>query len=760
MLSLLACTAVTLLCALTLGQALLRLCGAPAFTWLSAPVGVVAIMLLAIPSLHMPGRTTTTAVIIGLLTVAALLWLLRSPAHRPPVPGLLAGVPVLLLGLVPFIASGRVGTLGWNFNNDMATHLLLADSHKYQRVVDTGGLDNAYPLGMHAWTAVASTATGAPTDLAFAGVTVALPILLGWTALGAMRRIRWWGPFVVVPLVGLPFLVAGYFGQGSFKELIMALLLVACATVLTWTPDVRPRLRWVPFALLVAGAVSVYSYTGILWPAGFFLIWLGGQAVGYLRRGRFERPGGAPLREALGAMAIGFGLLLVVLIPQYPRIKHFYDAAAGTNGGTGIDKSSLGNLAGPLPFWESLGTWTSADYRVAGPDMLTTGAIAGLVLAFVLFGALWSLRRREWMLPGATAFALLVWAYSNHSQSPYVAAKALMLLTPMLMVLAVRPLVDRGEHEARWPMPSWGGAAAPVLAVALLIALMPSTVDALRYSSVGATDHTRELQSLQGIFTPQDRVLFLGNDDFIRWELQGSQVNAPVIGFPTMPIRPEKPWEFAKNIDFDSVPSEVMNEYGWVVAPRDAAGSMPPPELKLVRQTPNFDVYRRIAPAPPTSVLAEGEAAAVPLDCNTKAGRAVLRGGGVAAVRPASITVAVDGGIAPGGTLDVALPLPAGTWDLVTPYGGPRPIEVTGPGLKTTLPANLDRPGPRWPIGRITTDGRPVTLALHPTEDALTLPSAITTIGSIISTPVGQKKVVPVAQACGKLVDWYRPATK
>ncbi len=94
MLSLLACTAVTLLCALTLGQAVLRLCGAPAFTWLSAPVGVVAIVLFAVPSLHMPDRTTTTAVIIGLLTVAALLWLLRSPTHRPPVLVVLWGVGV------------------------------------------------------------------------------------------------------------------------------------------------------------------------------------------------------------------------------------------------------------------------------------------------------------------------------------------------------------------------------------------------------------------------------------------------------------------------------------------------------------------------------------------------------------------------------------------------------------------------------------------------------------------------------------------
>lgn len=756
MIALLACAALTCLCAMTLGQAVLRLCGATRFDWLAGPVGLSTIMLLAVPALHVPGRTATVAVLIGLLTLVAFVWLVRSPGHRPPWLGVVAGLPVVLLGLIPFVANGRVGTLGWNFNNDMAAHLLLADSQKYESVVRAGGLNDSYPLGMHAWTAVTSTATGAPIDFAFAGITVALPILLGWTALAAVKRIRWWGPFAVVLLVGFPFLVAGYFGQGSFKELAQAIIIMGCAIFLARRPSLRWYAKWVPYALLVAGSLSVYSYTGIVIPGLFFGLWLAGRLVSYLASPRSARHWRAVKTELL-ALAVGMAVLFVVVVPQLPRLKAFYDGASGTNG-TGIDTSSLGNLAGPLPFWEALGGWTSPDYRVVGTDPLAVGAVAGIVLALVVVGAIWSLRRRELLLPTATALLFALWYYANETQSPYLAAKALMLLAPMLMMIVVRPLVERDTAGGRWPMPSWWSVAAPVVAVLLIVMLTPSSVDALRNSNVGPTAHTRQLQSMKRLFRAQDRVLFIGNDDFIAWELDGIHAAAPVVGFQTMPTRAEKPWVFGKALDFDSLPTETLNQYDWIIISRDAAGSIPPPELKRVLRTRDFDVYHRTTTLPPQEVLAEGDAAAVRLDCATEQGKAIVEGGGVAAVRPAAITVPMPDPIAPGGTASVTLPLPAGVWDLVAPYGGPRPVQVRGAGLRTTLPANLDRPGTRWPIGRLTSDGTPVTLTFHPTKGALTWPAHLTYMTSISAVPFGREEIVPIAQACGKLVDWYRPA--
>ena len=183
-----------------------------------------------------------------------------------------------------------------------------------------------------------------------------------------------------------------------------------------------------------------------------------------------------------------------------------------------------------------------------------------------------------------------------------------------------------------------------------------------------------------------------------------------------------------------------------------------PSQFRLARRTRSFDVYRRTGPVPPRRTLAEGPVAAVPLNCATPEGRAIVAGGGVAAVRGPYVSVTVPP-IAPGDTVTVALPLTPGRWDLVTPYGGPLPVEVSAPGVRTTLPANLDRPGPRWPIGRVTVE-KPgdVPVTIHPQGEWLTPDSALTYMTTVAAVPVGSEHIVPIASACGLLVDWYRPA--
>jgi hypothetical protein len=105
------------------------------------------------------------------------------------------------------------------------------------------------------------------------------------------------------------------------------------------------------------------------------------------------------------------------------------------------------------------------------------------------------------------------------------------------------------------------------------------------------------------------------------------------------------------------------------------------------------------------------------------------------------------------------LTLSRGVWELQTPYVSQHSIEVTAPGLRTTLPANLDRPGTRWPIGRISVTGPgPVTVRLQVDEGPLTIPGAAATVTEILATPVARIRLMPLREACGKLVDWYRPA--
>jgi hypothetical protein len=224
-------------------------------------------------------------------------------------------------------------------------------------------------------------------------------------------------------------------------------------------------------------------------------------------------------------------------------------------------------------------------------------------------------------------------------------------------------------------------------------------------------------------------------------------------------LRESKGWEFGQPFDFDTVPASTLNEYEWVITPRDAAMSAPPPQLRLVHSTEAFELWKRVGQVRERSVLDEGQWPGATLDCNSKQGRKILSAGGVAAVRRQPI-VATGAAVVAGGTIRVRFNLPAGRWQLSAPYTSPYPVQVTALGLHTEVPATLDRLGPRWPIGRIAVPHRrSVTISFHVGETALTSPMAAATISYVIATPVpAVDRIVPIQQACGRYLDWYRLA--
>jgi hypothetical protein len=226
---------------------------------------------------------------------------------------------------------------------------------------------------------------------------------------------------------------------------------------------------------------------------------------------------------------------------------------------------------------------------------------------------------------------------------------------------------------------------------------------------------------------------------------------------PLVPLRPEKSWEFGQAIDFDTVPASTLNEYEWIVAPRDAASSAPPRQLRLVRSTEAFQLWKRVGQIRERSTLAEGEWPGAVFRCDTKEGHAILARGGVAAIRPLPIVVPAAAA-APGDAFSVRMNLPVGTWELETTYTSHLPVEVKAPGLRKVLPANLDRPGHRLPIGRVTIRRqRPVTISFHVGDTVLASQSAVATFDYVVASPAGSaERVVPIARACGKYVDWYR----
>jgi hypothetical protein len=738
--------------ALIFGQAVCWVCGARAWTFLAPPVGLAVMMLLSIGAIHVPGHTVTLAVLFVLLALAGLGLLFRVPQLRPPSWQLLTAVPTGFMVLLPFLANARAGTLGVSFDNDMATHLRWAEAILSPSLAVVSGLDPSYPVGPHALCAVLARGLGTRVDYAFAGETMAVPVLIAWTALMALRRVGWIGKAWVATMVAIPFLVAGYYGQGSFKELMQALFVLAFALGLEemFSRERAGRLRWVPLALIVGGSLSAYSVTGLPWFLAILVLWLLMHGcITAIRSGWRTLLGQA--RASVQPVLIGLGVLMILLIPQLPRLVKFYEGNVGVGGGTGIPTSSLGNLAGPVEFWKVFGMWDGADYRLPPINAFHVGMLAGFGLVASILGLLWWMRAGRLLVPLAAGIATAIWAYSDSSQSPYVAAKALVILAPLVMLLATRWLVELRPHE------SWAsslGALRLVVVVLFGWAVLGSSVKVLRAAYVDPTAHATDLRSIEPI-VGRSKTLFLGWDDFIGWELDGTPVQEPYLGYLNFPLRPQKGWQPGQPLDFDDITPAVLDGYKFVVGPRDPAGSEPPSNMRLVRSSRYYEVWERVGPTLPRQILQEGSEPGAILSCSTASGRALAHKRGVAAIRSPNVVVTVPPS-EPGSTMRVRMDLGPGNWWLSTPYTSPHPIEVSAPGFHTVIPANLDRPGNRWPIGQIAVrGGEPTIVTMSVQKPALAGPVP-TYINTLVATRVGQDRLVPLSQACGRYVDWYR----
>jgi hypothetical protein len=176
--------------------------------------------------------------------------------------------------------------------------------------------------------------------------------------------------------------------------------------------------------------------------------------------------------------------------------------------------------------------------------------------------------------------------------------------------------------------------------------------------------------------------------------------------------------------------------------------------MRLVLISRYYELWRREGPTPDRKILDEGQEPGATLDCGTPAGRALAAQPGVAAVRSPNIVVPVPSTIS-GSPVGVRMQLSAGRWWLAASYTSPYRVDVRAPGLDTALPANLDRPGNRWPVGSLrVTDGAPTVVTLKVVEPALG-DGRSAHLDALVATPDESVRSVPLTQACGQYVDWY-----
>jgi hypothetical protein len=762
------------------GRALLAALGRREWSWLAAPVGLAALVIVAQPLVRLPGRGVTAAAAIGALLVVALAYAWR----RPPGVGAAAlvreALPVALIVLlaasIPFALNGRVGVLGEGiYTNDHAAQLFWSEWLATGFGPEPRGIEFGYPLGPQSLAAALAEGTGASVETAFNGLLLAIPVLTALASLAVLREQPPLRRTTAAALVGLPYLAASFLAQSAFKETAMALFLVGVAVALTEMNQPRDLQadRAVPggtasrhplaatlaaLGVLVLASVLTFSLAGAVWPLAAAAIWLGFE----LAAGRIRLSAGdlaAALRPAWPALAAAAALLAVVAVAQAGTLSGFLDRF-------GDIQASTGRLISSVSPREALGIWPEGDFRadVAGDPEALLATLIGLAGAAA--AAWWWVRRRGAAVPAALAAAVLVYAGARWRGGIHVEAKALAVMAPIAILFVVRALLAT-DWRGRWRTPI------AALAVVFVVGAAGSTLLALRAAPVGTEQRAGELETLREEVEGR-RVLVLVADRFASYRLRGALVGSPGGYVPSRDVkaREGKRWDQGRALDFDSVTSEVLNEYRFVITANAAYASSPPPQFERVAATPSYTLWKRRGRVPPQEVIEPPDAPGAVLDCKRPAGRRLSRRAGVATVGPEPVVGRKRrwrpaASFTAGGVASQTFTLDRGEWAISLQYHSPVPIEREAPGIRAELPASLDGmfgfapgEGQFWPAGTIEVAAAgPVGVSVRQ-RDRTWLQRQLrveprTWLGSVALTPVAGTRGVPLADACGRYVDRY-----
>jgi hypothetical protein len=763
MAEILALWASTLAASILLGEAVCRLAGLRRWSWLSGAIGLCVLLVLGAGSASLPGRPASAFVLIVAVTAAAALWIVWSDRHelgqlvRRALDPLLLAAGVLAATLIPFVANGRVGLLGPSFNNDSRFHVWAAEYLATGQSPPSYVLGGGYPLGPHELVAALASGLGTGVAAGFVALLMVVPVLMAFTARAVLTDVpRVWALCIAL-LTGMTYLLASYYAQAAFKETLQALFVLALAVTLRELfAERRTGPGGAPLpALLAAGSLLTFSYPGLAWLAGTVLLAGAGALVLHRRSLRRDTVRSA-IRRALPTLGVVAFIVVAALGPQLGRVVDFFDQLSLSPSGRGvIVTGNIGNLVNPLSAFEALGIWFREDFRFTPDGALQRDVLSAFALVVAVYGALWWSFRREIVVVAAAAVSGLLYLVLRESESSYLAAKALVVLSPFPVLLGGRALLARRARAAPGLRILRVAVAAAFLGAAAWSSLL-----ALRNAQVAPVAHERELVSLRPLLKDKD-VLFLGYDDYIGWRLFGARVLNPPIEDRQFPLR--KTFVEGQSLDFDSFPPDRLDRYAYVVTTRSAYASVPPRTFRLVRRTRSYDIYERIALTRPTELLREGVAPGAVLDCaGDPRDRRLARRAGRALVRPAPVVVRAPAGLGAGYTVGAQLRLPAaGRWELSLQYASPQVLTVsTDTGRGWRMPANLDRLGPYWRVGDVRTRGATtLRLAIHLDRVApsiLTADSQFAPLGRIAAVRTDRRAHwVSLRRACGRYVDRY-----
>lgn len=587
-----------------------------------------------------------------------------------------AGLGAYLTVIAPVLLAGRVTFPGYLLDTTGAIQLmgaqrLVTEGHAFDVPGSGYGLalhgffGNGYPSGSHS--ALGGVGRLVGVDLLWLYAPY-LATLLGLAALVLAFLARRAGlPRPAAALAGwiaaVPALVYAYALQGSIKEiaLLPTLLLLGALIVLARASAARWPRGLVPLAVVGAAGLGTIGLA--------FTPWLGLAALAVLAFGLPALGGDRRVlvrRLALAAVACGV-LVALLAAPTVAPLGRSITQAGAVQSSNAAAAADPGNLLRPLLDAQALGVWLGGSHRGDPKYPRATYALIGAVLAGIVLGLGWLVRRRRWSLLAWIALSVLTWQLLEPRATTWTAAKLLVLLSPVAVLVAFIGALGR-----------LGARRVEGLLLALAIAGGVLASDALLYheTALAPTGRFDELRQIGQRFAGTGPTLTPDFDEYTLYLLREMAPDGPGNA------RKVLPWTLADGTgvgyghtyDVDALAPALVDQTRMIVVRRSPLKSRPPAAFALAWRGRWYDVWRRTSATTAAEHLGLGAGAQVATRPRCAAVRGLAERARRAGAR--TLTIAPRPAIALAGLGRAAL---SGSV-VFTPVGGLPSLAFVGPG--------------------------------------------------------------------------------
>lgn len=535
---------------------------------------------------------------IGLLAALTLMGLLlaRDGLRTRINPGWagLAGLAIYVLYMLPVIAYGHWTWSGYDFVNDTAFEMLLADHIKTfgttlggipestTRDFVSAYLSTGYPLGSQALLGTLSGITGTDVAVLYQGF---ISTMAAFGAIALATLTRGFLDARRAALAGFAAMAANltyqYALQGNIKEIGLAV--TVCIMLALAAEAIRISKPYTGAALIaIAAAAAMLVYNVVAVPyIGAFVLFFGIGLI--LARRRF------PTVSWAGPTCIGAVAVAVLSIPILGKFSTFFQVARTGQGSTGAGATAIGQLLRKLPISQISGVWLSGEYRVAiaahHAGLVTAIATAVLLLAIApaVAYALW---RKEPMLLAAAGMVGLVLLIVFPRASPYAQGKLIAMSSPFVVMIAIAGLLSL--RKGRIGLLGLGGAAA------LCLGILASDALAYLHDRVAPTAQIEAMSAVAKRFAGQGFVFWNENEEYSKYFARETKIDGPYEPYTPFQVQPSSPVSFyGRYFDLDEQNFASVDRFPIIVMRRAPSASRPPANYELAYENAYYQAWKR-----------------------------------------------------------------------------------------------------------------------------------------------------------------------